>query len=73
MLRFMDGRIDEVMRMFPEEISPEAEKMLADLKKARRMRRDIKQKRKYLYDLVPPEHSTPYYRTVCRDFLRYKK
>ncbi|MDF1497076.1 MAG: T4 RnlA family RNA ligase [Patescibacteria group bacterium] len=73
MLRFMDGRIDEVMRMFPEEILPEAEKMLADLKKARRMRRNIKLRRKYLYDLVPPEQSTPYYRTVCRNFLRYKK
>jgi len=73
MLRFMDGRIDEVMRMFPEEILSEAENMLADLKKARKMRRDIKQKRKYLYDLVPPEEFTPYYRTVCRDFLRYTK
>jgi len=73
MLRWMDGRVDAVIRKLPEEVIPEAEMMLENLKKARRMRRDIKLKRKYLYELVPPEKSTPYYRTVCRNFLRYKK
>jgi hypothetical protein len=73
MLRFMDGRLDEVMKLFPEEILPDAQRMLAEIKKARRMRRSIKERRKYLYELVPLEQSTPYYRKVCRDFLRHKK
>ena len=71
MLRWMDGRLVRVMQTLPEEVIPEAEGMLENLKKARRMRRDIKLRRQFLYGLVPPEKSTPYYRTVCRDFLRH--
>lgn len=71
MLRWMDGRLNVTMQHLPEEVLPEAEAMVLNLKKARRMRRDIKLRRKFLYELVPPEESTPYYRKVCRDFLRH--
>jgi len=71
MLRWMDGRVKAVMHNLPEEVLPEAMAMFENLKKARRMRRDIKQRRKFLYELVPPAESTSYYRTVCRDFLRH--
>lgn len=73
MLRFMDGRIDGVMQNLPEEILPEAERMLENLKKARRMRRPIKERWQYLYGLLPPEQSTSYYRSICRKFLRHRK
>lgn len=71
MLRWMDGRLKATMHHLPEEVVPEAEAMVENLRKARRMRRDIKLRRKFLYELVPPEKSTPYYRKVCRDFLRH--
>ncbi len=72
MLRWMDGRLERVMNTLPEEVIPEAESMVLNLKRARRMRRDIKLRRQFLYELVSPEKSTPYYRSVCRDFLRHK-
>lgn len=73
MLRFMDGRIEGVMKNMPEEILPEAERMLENLKKARRMRRPIKERWQYLYGLLPPDQSTSYYRSICRDFIRHRK
>ncbi len=73
MLRYMDGRITGVMKNLPEEVLPEAELMLENLKKARRMRRPVKERWQYLYGLLPPEQSTSYYRSICRDFIRHRK
>ncbi|MBD3281138.1 hypothetical protein GF391_00130 [Candidatus Uhrbacteria bacterium] len=71
MLRWMDGRLEAILKTLPEEVIPQANMMVEYLKKARRMRRAIKLQRQYLYELVPPDKSTPYYRKVCRDFLRH--
>ncbi len=72
MLRYMEGRIDNVMKGLSEEVLPEAERMLENLKKARRMRRPIKERWQYLYGLLPSEQSTSYHRLICRNFIRYR-
>lgn len=73
MKRLIDGNLKRMIDNLPEELYAKAEEMVAKIKKAKRVKSEVKEKRQYLYELVKKSESTPYYRSVCREYLRKQK
>lgn len=67
----IDGTLKSKMDKLPEELWEYADDMIKKLEKAHRMA-DKKAALVYLCALVPPEKSTQYFRTLCRQFLEHK-
>lgn len=71
MKRMMAGNLERMIKFLPEEIYSQAQEMTVKLRKVAQMPFSEKEKREYLYKLVPPEESNSGYRTVCREFLKF--
>jgi len=70
MNRLLAGNLDKMIRNLPEEVYAEAEKMADAVLKVGDMPGTEKERRQYLYGLVPPDKSTQYYRGICRKLLK---
>mgnify|MGYP001603167088 CR=1 FL=1 len=73
MKRMISSNLEKMIETLQEELYAEAEAMVKKIKKVLRMKGTIKEKRQYLYDLVSKKESTPYYRSICREFLKKNK
>jgi hypothetical protein len=71
MKRVMAGNLEKMIKFLPEEIYGQAREMIAKLRKTAQLPFSEKEKREYLYKLVPPEESNSGYRAVCREFLKF--
>ncbi len=71
MKRMMAGNLEKMIKFLPEEISAQAQEMVVKLQKVRQLAASEKEKREYLYNLVPKEESNSGYRNVCREFLKF--
>ena len=69
MRRMMSGNLDRMLGTLDEEIVSHANELLGRIVRVLFMNVSVKEQRQYLYGLVPPEESTSYYRSVCREFL----
>jgi RNA ligase len=64
------GKLEERLRMLPEEIVPMAKAMVAEISKVKRMKTPLKARWTYLYGLVPKEQQTSSYKATCRAFVK---
>ncbi len=74
MKRMISGNLDRMIKNLPEEIYAKAQEMMKALRRVQSRpfaKFSEKEKRQYLYDLVPKEKSTSYYRGICREFLKH--
>lgn len=71
MNRIMAGNLDRMLLTLSEEVVPAANEQLGRILRVQFSRADLKERREYLYGLVPPELSTTYYRGKCREFLKF--
>lgn len=74
MRRIISGNLQKMIENLPEELYAEAEAMVKKLKKVQSpafANMPERERRQYLYELVEPEKSTSYYRSICRDFLKH--
>jgi RNA ligase len=71
MKRIMAGNLEKMIKFLPEEIYGEAQKMVENLRKVKDLNVPEKEKREYLYNLVPEKESNSGYRSVCREFLKF--
>ena len=70
MNRLLAGNLDKMIMNLPEEVYAEAADMAEAVLSVRKMPGTEKERRQYLYGLVPPDKSTPYYRGICRKLLK---
>ncbi len=70
MRRWMDGRLEAVMKKLPEELIPEAVRIIAQLEEVLAMEGTQKDRWRYLYTLLPADQATPNAKTVCREFVK---
>ncbi len=71
MRRIMGGSLHRMLSTLDAEIVTGANEMLGRIMRVLFMSGTIKERRQYLYGLVPPEQSTQYYRGICREFLAF--
>jgi hypothetical protein len=74
MKRIVAGNLQKMIENLPEEVYAEAEAMIKKIRLVQSTafkNKSEKEKRQYLYELVDPEKSTSYYRSICRSFLRH--
>jgi len=69
MNRIMSGNLQKMIGKLEEEILAKANSMVADLMRAKKIPGSEKEKREYLYNLVPKEKQTSGYKAKCRKFL----
>jgi len=68
--RILADNLEKMIGNLDEEIQDKARAMVADILNARKVPGTEKERRQYLYELVPPEESTQYYRGLCRKVLK---
>ena len=68
--RILAGNLEKMTVNLPEEVRAKAQAMIADILNVRNVAGTEKERRQYLYELVPPEESTQYYRGLCRQVLK---
>lgn len=72
MNRMISGNLDKMLLTLQEEVVPAANEMLGRILRVQFMpNATVKERRQYLYGIVPPELSTDYYRGICRSFLKF--
>lgn len=71
MNRIMAGNLDRMLNTLDEEVVSFAHEMLGRIMRVQFMCTDRKVRCQYLYNIVPPETSTAYYKGICRKFVDY--
>jgi RNA ligase len=70
MNRIMSGNLQKMIGKLEEEILAKANAMVADLMRATQIPGSEKERREYLYRLVPKDKQTSSYKAKCRKFLK---
>lgn len=71
MNRLMKGNLQKMLAVLPEEIYGTALRMLGEILLAFSTPGTEKDRWRALYDLLPPEGQTSYFKSVCRRFSRF--
>jgi RNA ligase len=67
--RILSGTTEKMFSNLPEEIRDEANRMVESVLKVALVAGTEKERRQYLYSLLPAEQSTQYYRGLCRKVI----
>ncbi len=70
MNRLLAGNLEKMTVNLPEEVLAAARRMTEDVLRAADMPGTEKERRQYLYRLVPEKESTQYFRGICRKLLK---
>ncbi len=70
MNRIINGNLEKMIAVMSGEVQMQARLMLEKIERTEALASD-REKKDYLYNLVPPEESTQYYRGICRNYLKF--
>ncbi len=70
MNRILAGTLDKMLSTLDEEVVVTANELLGRILRVLFMK-ELKEKRRHLYALVPAEQNTPYFRGICNKLIRH--
>lgn len=73
MNRLLTGNLRRMVETLPEEVRPEAERMLGQILLALSGEGTERERHKRLYDLLPADEQTSYFKQVCRQLAKQMK